>query len=435
MKATWEKTDKNVGELTVEVSAEQFAEALDKAFKKVVKNVNVPGFRKGKVPRAIFEKRFGVEALYQDAIDIVLQDTYPKAVDEVGIFPVDRPEIDVTQVEKGKSLIYKATVTVKPEVELGEYVGVEVEAKDFKVTDEDVEKELENRREKVASIEVVEDEDATLQNGDYAIIDFEGFVDGVAFEGGQAENFTLEIGSGTFIPGFEEQMIGMKKGEERDINVTFPEQYHNEELAGVPAVFKVKLHDIKRKVLPALDDEFAKDVSDFETLEEFKQDIRQKLEEKAQQEAENYFRDAVVEKVAENATIEIPAVMIHNEAHNMVHEFEDRLRMQGLDLKTYEQFTGIGHDQLQEQFKESAEKRVRVNLTLEAIANKEGIEVSEEEVDAELQKMADMYSRTKEEVRNILAAQGVLKNVAEDLRMRKTINFLVENSKKVAAQE
>lgn len=435
MKATWEKTDKNVGELTVEVSAEQFAEALDRAFKKVVKNVSVPGFRKGKVPRAIFEKRFGVEALYQDAIDLVLQDTYPKAVDEVGIFPVDRPEIDVTQVEKGKSMIYKATVTVKPEVELGEYIGVEVEAKDFAVTDEDVEKELENRREKVASIEVVEDEDATLQNGDFAIIDFEGFVDGVAFEGGQAENFTLEIGSGTFIPGFEEQMIGMKKGEERDINVTFPEQYHNEELAGVAAVFKVKLHEIKRKELPALDDEFAKDVSEFDTLEEFKQDLRKKLEERAKQEAENFLRDAVVEKVAENATIDIPEVMINNEAHNMVHEFEDRLRMQGLDLKTYEQFTGVGHDQLQEQFKENAEKRVRVNLTLEAIANKEGIEVSEEEIDAELQKMADMYSRTKEEVRNILAAQGVLKNVAEDLRMRKTIDFLVENSKKVAPQE
>lgn len=429
MKAAWEKKDKNEGELTVEVSAEQFTLALDRAFKKVVQKVNVPGFRKGKVPRPIFEKRFGVEALYQDAVDIILQDTYSKAIDEVGIFPVDRPEIDVTQVEKGKSFIYTAKVTVKPEVELGEYKGIEVESKEFTVSDEDVENELKSRQERVASIDIVDDEDATLESGDHTLIDFEGFVDGEAFEGGQAENFSLVIGSGTFIPGFEDQMIGMKKGEERDVNVTFPEQYHSEELAGQPALFKVKLNEIKRQVLPALDDEFAKDVSEFDTLEEFKQDLRNKLEEKAKADAENYKRDAIVEKVAENATIDIPQAMIHTEAHNMVHEFEDRLRMQGLNLETYEQFTGIGHDQLQEQFKENAEKRVRVNLTLEAIANKEEIHATEEEVDAELEKMAGTYNRSKEEVKTILEAQGVFKNLKEDLRMRKTIDFLVEQSK------
>lgn len=429
MKAAWEKKDKNEGELTVEVSAEQFTLALDRAFKKVVQKVNVPGFRKGKVPRPIFEKRFGVEALYQDAVDIILQDTYSKAIDEVGIFPVDRPEIDVTQVEKGKSFIYTAKVTVKPEVELGEYKGIEVESKEFTVSDEDIENELKSRQERVASIDIVDDEDATLESGDHTLIDFEGFVDGEAFEGGQAENFSLVIGSGTFIPGFEDQMIGMKKGEERDVNVTFPEQYHSEELAGQPALFKVKLNEIKRQVLPALDDEFAKDVSEFDTLEEFKQDLRNKLEEKAKADAENYKRDAIVEKVAENATIDIPQAMIHTEAHNMVHEFEDRLRMQGLNLETYEQFTGIGHDQLQEQFKENAEKRVRVNLTLEAIANKEEIHATEEEVDAELEKMAGTYNRSKEEVKTILEAQGVFKNLKEDLRMRKTIDFLVEQSK------
>lgn len=428
MKATWEKTDKNIGELTVEVSAEEFASALDRAFKKVVAKVNVPGFRKGKVPRPIFEKRFGVEALYQDAVDFVLQDTYSKAVEEANIFPVSRPEIDVTQVEKGQSMIYKATVTVKPEVELGDYKGVEVEAKEFTVSEEDIEKEIKSRQERVASIAVVDDADATLESGDHSLIDFKGFVDDVPFEGGEGENFSLEIGSNTFIPGFEEQMIGMKKGEERDVNVTFPEQYHSEELAGKPALFKVTLHEIKRKVLPELDDEFAKDVSDFDTLDEFKDDIRKKLEEKAEADAKNYIRDAVVERVSDNAMIDIPEAMIDTEAHNMVHEFEDNLRMQGLDLHMYEQYTGIGHDQLQDQFKENAAKRVRVNLTLEAIANAEGIETDDTDVDAELEKMAEMYQRSKDEVRTILANQGVLKNLHDDLRMRKTIDFLVEHS-------
>lgn len=431
MKASWEKTDKNQGVLTVEVDAEQFSLALDRAFKKVVQKVNVPGFRKGKVPRPIFEKRFGVEALYNDAIDLILPQAYREAVDSTGIFPVDRPEIDVEQVEKGKSFIFKATVTVKPEVELGQYKGLEIEKKEFNVTDEDVEKELQQRRERVASIDVVEDEEATLQEGDHALIDFEGFVDGEAFDGGQAENFNLVIGSGTFIPGFEDQLVGMKKGEEREINVTFPDEYHAEELAGKPALFKVRLNEIKRKNLPELDDEFAKDVSEFETLEEFKQDLRNKLEEKAKADAEAYKRDAVVEKAAENATIEIPEVMIDNEAHRMVHEFEERLQYQGLTLETYYQFTGLDHDSLKDQFKENAEKRVRINLTLEAIAEKENIEVSEDEIEAELDKLAELYKRDKDEVKRILEAQGALDSIKSDLRIRKTIDLLVEQSKEV----
>lgn len=431
MKASWEKTDKNQGVLTVEVDAEQFSLALDRAFKKVVQKVTVPGFRKGKVPRPIFEKRFGVEALYNDAIDLILPQAYREAVDSTGIFPVDRPEIDVEQVEKGKSFIFKATVTVKPEVELGQYKGLEIEKKEFNVTDEDVEKELQQRRERVASIDVVEDEEATLQEGDHALIDFEGFVDGEAFDGGQAENFNLVIGSGTFIPGFEDQLVGMKKGEEREINVTFPDEYHAEELAGKPALFKVRLNEIKRKNLPELDDEFAKDVSEFETLEEFKQDLRNKLEEKAKADAEAYKRDAVVEKAAENATIEIPEVMIDNEAHRMVHEFEERLQYQGLSLETYYQFTGLDHDSLKDQFKENAEKRVRINLTLEAIAEKENIEVSEDEIETELDKLAELYKRDKDEVKRILEAQGALDSIKSDLRIRKTIDLLVEQSKEV----
>jgi trigger factor len=429
MKATWEKTDKNTGVLTVEVNEENFAEALDKAFKKVVKKVNVPGFRKGKVPRAIFEKRFGVEALYQDAIDILLPDAYKQAVEQTGIHPVDRPEIDVEQIEKGKSFIFKATVTVKPEVELGEYKGIVIEPKEFKVTDEDVEKELKNRQERVASLEVVDDEEASLQDGDHALIDFEGFVDNEPFEGGQAENYNLVIGSGTFIPGFEEQMIGMKKGETKDIEVTFPEKYHNEELAGKPALFKVTVKEIKRKNLPPLDDEFAKDVSEFETLEEFKQDLRNKLEERAKEEENQYKRDYVIEKAAEAAIIDIPEVMIKNEAHKMVHEFEERLLMQGLNLATYFNFTGQDEESLMEQFKENAEKRVRINLTLDAIATKENIEVSEEEVDAEFERLAEQYKRSKEEVKTLFEARGLLDSVKEDLRIRKTVDFLVEHTK------
>jgi trigger factor len=278
---------------------------------------------------------------------------------------------------------------------------------------------------------VVEDEEATLQEGDHALIDFEGFVDGEAFDGGQAENFNLVIGSGTFIPGFEDQLVGMKKGEEREINVTFPDEYHAEELAGKPALFKVRLNEIKRKNLPELDDEFAKDVSEFETLEEFKQDLRNKLEEKAKADAEAYKRDAVVEKAAENATIEIPEVMIDNEAHRMVHEFEERLHYQGLTLETYYQFTGLDHDSLKDQFKENAEKRVRINLTLEAIAEKENIEVSEDEIEAELDKLAELYKRDKDEVKRILEAQGALDSIKSDLRIRKTIDLLVEQSKEV----
>jgi trigger factor len=428
MSAKWEKLEGNQGVLTVEVDAEKVNESLDAAFKKIVKKVQIPGFRKGKVPRALFEKRFGVEALYQDALDILLPEAYAKAVEETGIEPVDRPEIDIEQMEKGKSLIFKAKVTVKPEVKLGEYKGLEVEKMNDTVTDEDVENELKRLQERHA--ELVVKEEGKVENGDTVIIDFEGFVDGEAFEGGKAENYSLEIGSGTFIPGFEDQLIGMEPGEEKEINVTFPEEYHAEELAGKPAVFKIKLHEIKTKQLPALDDEFAKDVDEeVETLDALKAKIKERLEKARKEEAEAALRNALVEKAAENAEIDIPSVMITNETDRMLREFEQRLQMQGLNLELYYQFSGQDEAALREQMKEEAEKRVRATLTLEAIAKAENIEVTEEEINKELEEMAKMYNLEVEKLKSML---GSLEGLKEDLKLRKAIDFLVENSKVVA---
>ncbi|RAK21354.1 trigger factor [Anoxybacillus vitaminiphilus] len=428
MSAKWEKLEGNQGVLTVEVDAEKVNEGLDAAFKKVVKQVNVPGFRKGKIPRALFEKRFGVEVLYQDALDILLPEAYAKAIEETGIEPVDRPEIDIEQMEKGKSLIFTAKVTVKPEVKLGEYKGLEVEKIDTTVTDEDVENELKRLQERHA--ELVVKEGGKIENGDTAVIDFEGFVNGEAFEGGKGENYSLEIGSGTFIPGFEEQLVGLEAGAEKEIEVTFPEEYHAKELAGKPATFKIKVHEIKTKQLPALDDEFAKDVDEeVETLDELKAKIKQRLEETKKNEAETTLRNTVVEKAAENAEIDIPEVMVKNETDRMLREFEQRLQMQGLNLELYYQFSGQDEAALREQMKEDAEKRVRVSLTLEAIAKAENIEVTEDDVNKELEEMSKMYGIEVESLKNML---GSLEGIKEDLKLRKAIDFLVENSKIVA---
>ncbi|KDE47465.1 MULTISPECIES: trigger factor [Geobacillus] len=428
MSVKWEKLEGNEGVLTVEVDAEKVNKGLDAAFKKVVKNITLPGFRKGKVPRVLFEKRFGVEVLYQDALDILLPEAYAKAVEEAGIEPVSMPEIDIEQMEKGKSLIFKAKVTVKPEVKLGQYKGLEVEKMDTTVTDEDVENELKRLQEDYA--ELVVKEDGTVENGDTVVIDFEGFVDGEPFEGGKAENYSLEIGSGTFIPGFEEQLVGMKAGEEKEIQVTFPDEYHAKQLAGKPATFKVQVHEVKAKQLPALDDEFAKDVDEeVETLDELKAKIRARLEEEKKNEAETALRNAVVEKAAANAEMDIPEVMIKNETDRMLREFDQRLQMQGLNLQLYYQFSGQDEASLREQMKEDAEKRVRAALTLEAIAKAENIEVTDEEVNKELEKMAEAYKLSVDKLKELL---GSLDGVKEDLKWRKTVDFLVEHSKVAA---
>ncbi|MGG2939567.1 trigger factor [Heyndrickxia faecalis] len=428
MSAKWEKTEGNQGILTVEVDAETVDKSLDKAFKKVVKQINVPGFRKGKIPRPLFEKRFGVESLYQDALDMIVPGEYEKAIEETGIEPVDTPNIDVEQMEKGKPLIFKATVTVKPEVKLGEYKGLEVEKPDTEVTDEDVEEELKKLQERLAELVIKEDGEAEM--GDTVVIDFEGFVDGEAFEGGSAENYSLELGSGNFIPGFEEQLAGVKTGDEKEIEVTFPEEYHASELAGKKAVFKVKVHEIKAKHLPELDDEFAQDADDeVETLDALKEKIKKDLKESKEHAAKHAVEDAVVEKAAENAEMDIPEAMINTELNRMLQEFEQNLSAQGLNLELYYQFSGQNEEALRNQMKEDAEKRVRFNLTLEAIANAENLEVSDEEVDEELKRMSEMYGMSVDDIRRVL---GSTDGIKADLKARKAIDFLVQNSKTVA---
>ncbi|MEJ8765044.1 trigger factor [Oceanobacillus sp. HCA-5259] len=426
MTAKWEKQEGNKGILTFEVPAEEFDQALDQAFKKVVKDVQLPGFRKGRVPRGLFEKRFGVESLYQDAVDIVLPEAYSKAVDEADIFPIEQPSVDIEQIEKGKELIFTAEVEVKPEVTLGEYKGLEVEEESVEVTDEDIEQELKNLQEQHA--ELVVKEDGEIAEGDTVVIDFEGFTDGEAFEGGKGENQSLEIGSGQFIPGFEEKLIGKKPGEETEIDVTFPEEYHAENLAGKEATFKVKIHEVKAKELPELDDEFAKDVDDeVETLEELKTKKKEQMLEERTQAAETAKRESLIEKASDNVEVDIPDAMVENELEQMLAEFEQRLQMQGMTLEMYSQFSGQDEDALKEQMKEDAAKRVKTSLTLEAIANAENLEATEEEVNEEIDKMAGMYGVEKDQLVQILG--GNTETIQNDLKIRKAIDLLVEHSK------
>jgi len=371
--------------------------------------------------------------LYQDAIDILLPEAYGEAVEQTDIFPVDRPEVDIEQFAKGQSFIFKAKITVKPEVKLGDYKGLEVPVQKAEVTEEELSAELARLQERHAELVVVEEEAAA--NGDIAVIDFDGYVDDVPFEGGKAERHSLELGSNSFIPGFEEQVVGMATGDFKDVEVTFPDEYHAENLAGKKAVFKVKLHEIKRKQLPALDDEFAKDVSEFETLDEYKADLKAQLESRKEEELKGLRENAVVDKAAANAEVEIPEAMINSEVENMVRDFDTRLRQQGMNMDMFLSFSGQTREDLQNQMKGDAEKRVRNNLVLEVIAKQENIEVSEEEVNEELVTMAEAYKRTPEEIRSILAANGSLGSLSEELSLRKTIDFLVSNSVEVEAVE
>lgn len=430
MKATWEKIDKNLVSIEVEVEAEKVARALDQAFKKVVMKVNVPGFRKGKVPRGMFESRFGVESLYQDAIDIMLPDAYTQAIKENNLEPVDRPEIDVNQIAKGEAFKFTAKVTVKPEVQLGDYKGLEVKEVTAEVSDEEVNAELNNLQQRHAELTVIEEGPA--ENGDITVIDFDGYVDGEQFEGGYSERYSLELGSNSFIPGFEDQVVGMQLGDFKDVEVTFPESYHAEQLAGKPAVFKVKLHEIKRKSLPALDDEFAKDVSEFDTLEEYKTDLKVKLQVRKEKEVEQAREVAVVDAATAACEVDIPEAMIVTETDYMLKDFENRLRMQGMNMELYYQFSGQSEEVLRAQMRNDAEKRVRNNLVLDAIAKEEGFEATEEDIAAELESLSKSYSRPVEELRDIFEKNGNMANLEEDVLLRKTIKFLLDNSKTVA---
>ena len=425
MAVNWEKQEGNQGLLTFEVPAETFNKGLDQAFKKVVKQVNVPGFRKGKVPRKIFEQMFGVESLYQDAIDAVLPEAYTNAIDEAGISPVAQPEIDVEEIEKGKPVVFKANVTVKPEVKLGEYKGLEVERQDTAVTDEEIEEQLNDRRQGNAEFVIKEDEPAA--EGDTVVIDFEGFTDGEPFEGGKAEGYELELGSGSFIPGFEEQLVGVKAGDSKDVEISFPEEYHAAELAGKPATFKVTVHEVKARELPELDDEFAKEIdSEVESLDALRSKLKEQTAQEKKDASEAALRDDLVEQAAKNADIDIPEVMVEGEVDRMVQEFGQRLQQQGMTLDLYYQFSGQDEAALRAQMKEDAETRVRVSLVLESIAEAEGITVSDEDIQQELQTMSGQFNMDTEQIKQILGGTEMLEN---DIRLKKTIEFLVENAK------
>jgi trigger factor len=432
MTAKWQIVEPSVAMLEVEVGPEQVSEALDRAFAKVSKRVNVPGFRKGRVPRKIFEARFGVEALYQDALDILLPQAYSEAVTECKIDPVERPSIDVQQMEAGMPLRFTAKVTVKPEVTLPDYSTVPYEAKSFDVTDKDIEEELERLQKGHAELDIVTD--GVAQIGDLVVIDFKGTVDGEPFEGGEAENYQLELGTGTFVGGFEDQLVGAAVGEDRTVTVTFPDTYHVKSLAGKQAVFAVRVQDIKRRTYPELDDDFARDISEFETFAELKGDLVTHLKERRAVEAENYARDAVLEKVVEGATVEIPQVMIEQETDVMLAEFGQRLEQQGVPLDAYQEFTGATTEELRAQFRDDATKRVKVGLVLDAVAQAEGIEVTGEELDLELQKLADSAQVPFDRVKALLSQRDPgFAGMRRDLRVRKTVERLAEHG--VAAQD
>ncbi len=426
MSAKWEKQEGNTGLLTVEVPAAEVDKALDKAFAKVVKQINVPGFRKGKMPRPMFEKMYGVEALYQDALEIVINSTYPVALDEAGIDPIDYPQIDGTEsFAKGTDFTYVATVTVKPEPKLGEYKGLEVTKLSTEVTDEEVEAQITAELAKKAELEVKED--GAVEQGDTAVIDFEGFVGEEAFEGGKGEGYALEIGSGSFIPGFEEQLVGAKTGETKDVIVTFPEEYHAAELAGKEAKFVVTVHEIKTKVMPELNDEFAKEIDpEVETLDALRTKLKEAAVAQKEADAEGSLRDELVEKAAANAEVEIPEVMINTEIDRMVQEFGQRLQMQGMNLDLYFQFSGQDEAALRTQMTPDAESRVKVSLVLEAIAAAENVTVSEEDLNAEIEKMSAQFGMSTDQIKTALGGTAVLEN---DIKTQKTVEILVENAK------
>ena len=427
MTATWEKKEGNEGLLKVTVPAEKVNKALDQAFKKVVKQINVPGFRKGKVPRPIFEQRFGVEALYQDAVDILLPEAYGEAIEETKINPVAQPEINVTQIEKGKDFEFEATVTVEPEVKLGDYKGLEIEKQDSELTDKDLQDAIDHSLGHLA--DMVVKEDGAVEEGDTVNIDFDGYVDGEQFEGGQADGYDLEIGSGSFIPGFEDQLVGVKTGEEKEVVVTFPEEYHAEELAGKEATFKTKVNEIKYKEVPELTDEIANELdSDANSVDEYKENLRKRLSEQKAQDAENAEKEEAINKATENTTIDIPQAMIDTELDRMVQEFGQRIQQQGLDLQTYFQISGQDESQLREQMKDDAEQRVKTNLTLSAIADEENIEVTDEDIDKELEKMSSQFNISVEDIKQTLGNTDIIKN---DVRIQKVIDLLRDNAKYV----
>lgn len=424
-----EKLEKNMAKLTIEVSADKLEEAIQAAYLKEKNKISLPGFRKGKVPRHMIEKMYGAGIFYEDAANKLIQENYGPAVDECGEDIVSRPAIDIVQIEKGKPFIFSAEVAVRPEVKLGKYKGITVTKIDTSVSDEEVDEAVERERNNNSRMVTVEDR--AIQEGDTAVIDFEGFVDGVAFEGGKAENHSLEIGSHSFIDTFEDQLIGKNAGDETEVNVTFPEEYQAEELAGKPAVFKVKIHEIKAKELPELDDEFAQDVSEFDTLAEYREDVRKQLAEAKEAEAKNTKTDEAIQKIVDKSSMEIPDAMLETQIDVMIDEFAQRIASQGLSFEQYMQFSGVTMDKMREQVKPEAVSRIQGSLVLEEIARVEDIQVSEEDLKAEIEKMAKAYGMEAEKVSEFLS-DTQKESMKKDISVQKAIDLIMDNVKERA---
>ena len=418
-----ENLEKNMAKLTIEVAAEEVEKAIQAAYLKEKGKISMPGFRKGKVPRKMIEKMYGEAVFYEDAANTLIQENYPAAVEESGIDIVSRPTIDVVQIESGKPFIFTAEVAVRPEVKLGKYLGVQVTKIDTSVSDE--EKERNNNARTVTVT------DRPIANGDTAVIDFEGFVDGVAFEGGKGENHPLEIGSHSFIDTFEDQLVGKNAGDEVEVNVTFPEKYQAADLAGKPAMFKVKIHEVKCKELPELNDEFAQDVSEFDTLEEYKADVKKHLEVEKENEAKKTKEDEAIQKIIDKSTMEIPEAMIETQCENMVNEFAQRLAQSGLSMEQYMQFSGLTLDKLKEQVRPEAETRIKSSLVLEQIAKDEKIEITDEELDAEIEKMATQYGMEADKLKEYIG-DNEKESMKRDLAVTKAVDLIMENVKERA---
>ena len=426
MKVTVENGENQQVTLTVEVEAAEVSKAVEKAVKRLSNRVNIPGFRKGKAPRKIIERNVGMDAIMQEAFDIVGPKAFADALEEQKIEPVSRPQIDIETLEDGKDLVFKATVTPRPEVKLGEYKGLKVEKAAVEIKDEDVEKQLKNFQDRQGKM-VDAPEGAAVADGDFTTLDFEGFVDGEAFEGGKGTDYPLQIGSGSFIPGFEEQLIGAKIGEEKEVNVKFPEEYHAKELAGKDATFKCTVRSIKQKELPAIDDELAKKVSTFETLDELKADIRKNLQENAERKAENDQKSAAIEQATNNTTVDIPAVMIDNRVTSMIQEMAMRLEQQGMKLEQYLQYAGTDIAKIREDYRETAEKNVKTDLMLEEVAKAEDIKVEAKDLDAEVAAMAAAYGATPQQVQKIIKEQGRIGDLAASVLRKKTAQFIIDS--------
>ncbi len=424
MKAEFISKDKNVVKFNMEISAEEFEAGIVKAYQKEKGKFVVDGFRKGKVPRKIIEARFGEDVFFEEAINLILQEEYPKAVDELGLAVINRPDLDIDGIKKGEGFVVNVTVEVYPEIEVKDYKGIEIEKISEELDEDAVEKELEALQKRNARLVSV---DRKAQDGDTVIIDYAGFVGEDQFEGGTAENYSLKLGSGAFIPGFEEQLIGKKAGEEAEVKVTFPEEYHAPDLAGKEAVFKCKVHEVKAEELPKLDDDFASDVSEFDTLDEFKKDLQEKLEESAKKTAVQRMQDAAVRAVVDANDFDIPEVIVDDEIQAMIRDFDRQLSYQGLNIQQFMQFSGKEMEEIKKEFKEDAEKRAKTKMVIEAVAKKENFEVTDEEIEEDLQKMADLYKMELSKIKEILGDSHKEATIME-LKMRKAVDFIYDNA-------